>query len=180
MLNIGKILLGELQEELDEIKDSIRLESRVVLTVAKPYCSPARHIITSTLEKYGVKVFDIKEKTLMVSLTDFARRMKIEKKTFENLQYGGAAVLFLPMATHAKVTVKREQAEWAEYLMLRTGKLYVPGKYYNPKNEEWASKHGDRMPPAWKDGKEPWIEKSCSDGMKIWQQVKERSKGNGK
>ncbi len=142
------------------------------LTVAKPYCSPARRLITGALQPYGVKIHSIQEQIIKVSLLDFARRMKIEAKTFENLKFGPAAPMFLPMAVHAQVTVNEAAAAWAEYLLLRTSKLYVPGRYVDPRNEQWAAQHGGRMPPAWKDGKAPWIERTCSDGMQAWQVVK--------
>lgn len=174
-------LFGSIGHELggmaDDLRDAITHpnEDLVTLNVAKPYCAPARPIIRKALEPYGVKVFSIRETVVQISLADFARRMKIETKTFENLKFGPAAALFLPMAIHAKVKVRRRAAGWAEYLMLRTARLYVPGKYYEPQNEEWALKHGGTMPPQWERG-EPWIEAMCSKGVNQWQQVKDAAK----
>ncbi len=74
----------------------------------------------------------------------------------------------LPTAHVAKVTVSKAAAAWAEYLLLRTGKMYRVGGYTDKRNEQWAARHGGQMPPAWSDG-EPWIEKSCSEGVKAWQ-----------
>lgn len=81
----------------------------------------------------------------------------------------------LPVATVARVTVSEKAAAWAEYLLLRTGKLYVPGAYVNKRNEQWAARHGGQMPPAWDKG-QPWIESSCSAGIQQWQQVKDAAK----
>jgi len=82
-----------------------------------------------------------------------------------------------------QVTVNEAAAGWAEYLLLRTGLLYVPGKYVNERNEQWAEKHGGAMPPTWGND-QPWIELSCGDGVTAWtaarQAIKEAQKGKGK
>lgn len=145
------------------------------ITVAKPYCAPARDIVMTALQPYGVKVFGYKERTDFAELRGFLRRMKIEVRTWENLQYGPAAPGFLPMACVADVTISEKQAAWAEYLMLRTGKLYVPGEYVNKRNADWAARHGGQMPTAWKDG-QPWIEKSCSEGKAAWGPIRNAMK----
>lgn len=133
------------------------------ITVAKPFCSPARDIITGALTPYGVKIHEIQEEHMKISLLDFARKIKVEARTLENLKYAPAAVLFLPLAVYAHVTVNAKAAGWAEYLLLRTGKLYVPGKYVNQRNQEWAERHGGQMPQAWHE-KRPWIERTCGEG----------------
>jgi len=174
-VNILGSILGELETEIKnaagEVRDAFSNEDKVTLTVAKPYCMPARSIIRNALEPYKVKIFKITETTHKISLSDWGRRMEVEARTLENLKYGPAAVMWLPTAIVAKVTVRRKAAAWAEYLMLRTGKLYVPGEYFEPRNAEWARKHGGKMPPQWDEG-EPWIEKGCSEGMEPWQAVK--------
>ena len=184
-------LLNELASMKDEAKravDGVRFgQPTTALHIAKPYCMPSRPIITAALQPYGVHVHSIREEVHKISMHDFLRRMRVEIRNWENLKFGPAAPLFLPSAWHAEVVVNEAAAAWAEYLLLRTGKLYVPGKYQNPRNQQWASKHGGRMPPAWKDGKAPWIEVSCNDGVKAWQEVKEavvkaqkqQQKGNG-
>lgn len=159
-----------LQEVWGEIRSSfsgiLESDDTTTLTVAKPFCAPARYIVTATLPKYGVKILSYKERTHFVSVKDFMRRMRIEMRQGENLQYGPfAAPGFLAMAQVAKVKVKRSQAVWAEYLILRTGQLYIQGEYQHPRNQEWAERHGGRMPPAWKDGV-PWVEASCSEGVR--------------
>ncbi len=141
------------------------------ITVAKPFCSPARNIITAAFQPYGIKMYGYREEVKKISLRDFARRMRVEMRTFENLKFGIAAPLFLPMAVWAHVEVSEKAATWAEYVLLRTGKLYVPGRYVNARNEEWASRHGGQMPPAWGEGK-PLIESSCSTGKEVWRPIK--------
>lgn len=169
-------MFGELMNELRATVGSLRPGSaRQTITVAKPYCSPARSIITGALQPYSVKIHAIEEHTKLISIRDFARRMKVELRTFENLKYGLAAPAYLPMCIIANVTVNEAAAAWAEYLLLRTGLLYVPGRYVDPRNEAWAARHGGQMPPAWGKG-QPWIERTCSEGMKQWAAVKEAAK----
>jgi hypothetical protein len=171
-------MFGELFKDIKDTISSVRYgQPTRVITVAKPFCSPARILITSALQPYGIKVHDIRERMITLSLHDFLRRMKVEARTWENLKFGPAAPLFLPMAWHAKVIVNEAAAAWTEYVLLRTGKLYVPGKYVDPRNEQWAARHGGKMPPAWRDGNEPMIESSCNDGKAIWKQAKMMTKG---
>ena len=64
--------------------------------------------------------------------------------------------------SHSIVTVKRRQAVWAEYLLLRRG-ISLSEPFCNPANVRYAQQHapGDQ-PPAWadRDGKgKPGIEK---------------------
>ena len=102
---------------------------------------------------------------------------KIELKRMENLRYGPAALMWLPLAMQATVTVKKSQAEWAEYLLERTKRMCVVGGRINSKNRDWANHHNGQMP-------RPWIEKSCSEGNEIWSQVSKIQQGkdnkNGK
>lgn len=169
-------MLRQLRDELANSFNSMRYGTELrTITVAKPYCAPARQTITQTFDQYGVKLYDYNEQVVKSELRGFLRRMKIEAKTWENLKYGPIAGAWLPMAWVAKVTVSAKAAVWAEYLLLRTGKLYVPGKYQNKRNAEWARKHGGVMPPAWQDGK-PWIEKGCSEGMAAWEPLRKAVK----
>lgn len=166
-------LLSDIAGSINELRYGAPVRT---ITVAKPFCSPARNIITAAFAPYGVKCHRITERTKLISLHDFARRMKVELRTHENLKYGPtAAPAFLPMAIVADVTVNEKAAAWAEYLLLRTGLLYVPGKYQNPRNEQWAAQHNGRMPPAWDNGT-PWIEASCSNGIEAWQGAKQAIK----
>lgn len=162
-------LFDDLRQSINEMRHGTVTQT---LTVAKPFCSPARDTVMTALEPYGVKVYGYSEMVHPIALRSFLRRMKIELRTWENLRYGPAAPAFLPSAIVVKVTVSEKAAAWAEYLMLRTGKLYVQGTYVNKRNEQWASQHGGQMPPRW-ERDQPWIEKSCGEGSQAWQPVKQ-------
>lgn len=159
-------LVKEIKNAVGELRHGTRTRT---ITVAKPYCSPARHIVTGALEPYGVKIYGFSEAARMANPLDLIR--------------GSAAITMsrvkdipamLPISQVAHVTVSESAAGWAEYLLLRTGKLYRVGGYINRRNAAWAAQHGGTMPPAWNEGK-PWIESSCSQGVKAWQQVKAAS-----
>lgn len=142
-----------------------RTPSRLrTITVAKPYCTPARRIITGALEPYGVKIYGYNEVIKTVSPIAALRGMKVAASNIETV---AIALDPLPHAQVAEITVSEKAAAWAEYLLLRTGKLYVPGRYVNRRNADWARRHGGQMPPQWNKGK-PWIEQSCSEGKKAW------------
>lgn len=136
------------------------------ITVAKPYCSPARYIITATFQQYGVKLYGYSEAARMVN------PLMVLKMTGKIAGDGGLVIPnALPVAQVATVTVSEAAAAWAEYLLMRTGRLYVVPPYVNRRNEQWAARHGGRMPPQWDKG-QPWIEKSCSEGVTAWQDAK--------
>lgn len=135
------------------------------LTFAKPYCSPARGIIEPVLQKYGVKMHGYDEEVKMIGARYAFKNMKVDASVVESVS---RFIDPLPTAQVAKVTVNKAAAAWAEYLLLRTNKLYRIGGYVDKRNERWAAQHGGRMPPAWNDG-EPWIERSCSEGVQAWQ-----------
>lgn len=139
---------------IDEIKSSFGGGPTRKIVVAKPYCSPARDQITGALQPYGVKILGFHEYT---KLDIFAGHK-------------------LPILQVAEVTVNAQAASWAEYLILRSGKFRVYGKYQDKRNKDWAARHAGKMPPAWKDG-QPWMESSCSAGKEAWRNVK---KGKGK
>lgn len=157
-------------------------------TVQKPFCSPARSVIMSALQPYGVPVLALTESVSKISIKDYAKLAKIELRTFENLKYGPGAVVFLPLAMEARVTVPAQQAQWAEYLLERTMRLAVTGGRINKDNRRWADQHGGNMPTPWdaQEGKayarqqerlhrpgqgEAWIESSCKEGNDVWQAV---------
>lgn len=146
------------------------------LTIAKPYCTPARDLITATFQKYGVKMYSYDEQVRMLGPMQAIKNFKVSASVVENI---GRIIDPLPTAQVAKVTVSEKQAAWAEYLLLRTGKLYCPNGYVNKRNATWAAQHGGQMPPAWVDNK-PWIEKSCSEGMKAWAPFIKAMKGKRK
>lgn len=173
--------MGILSEIVGELKDSFEGAmddgpELQTITVAKPYCTPARYLITAACQKYGIRIYKYSERTKFMAIKDFMRRMQVEIREGENLQYGPwAAPGFLAMAQVAKVTVSQKQAGWAEYILLRTGKLYVPGEYVNPRNQEWAERHKGVMPPAWHEDK-PWVEQGCSEGVDQWRYLRKITK----
>ena len=107
------------------------------IIVAKPYCQPARGIIESIFEKYGVKLHGYKER----------------------LEY----IDGIPGLVTATVKVSSKQAVWAEYLLLRSHHFMLRSQPKNKRNLEWASKH-NVMPESW-NGK-PLIEVGCKEGLK--------------
>lgn len=160
----AKAVSGDIGQELKTMRDELKPGPRTrTITVAKPACTPARSIITATFQKYGVKLYGLTEQTRVISAAAWARQQGIKADI--------PAEKTLPVATVATVTVSADAAAWAEYLLLRTGKLYCPYGYVNRKNEAWAAQHGGRMPPAWNSGA-PWIEKDCKEGMTAWQPLR--------
>ena len=164
-------MFGELFKDIkDTISTARHGTPTTTLTFAKPYCSPARGIIEPVLAKYGVKVFRYQEAPRMTNpLTVLALTSKIASGSGYRIPNA------LPIAQVVTVTVSEAAAAWAEYLLMRTGKLYRTGGYINRRNQQWAAQHGGEMPPAWDEGK-PWIEKSCTEGMKAWQEVKQATR----
>lgn len=169
-------MFGELIKDIkDTISEMRHGTPTTQLTFAKPYCSPARGIIEPVLAKYGVKMYGYQEAAKMTNpLTVLALTSRIPRTSGYKIPNA------LPVAQVATVTVSKAAAAWAEYLLLRTGKLYRVGPYINRRNQAWAAQHGGQMPPAWAEGK-PWIERTCSEGIKQWQQVKKvTQKGKAK
>lgn len=142
------------------------------LTVAKPYCSPARDIITGALAPYGVKVYGYSEYMKTMSPLYAIKNLRVKASAVESVT---RFLDPLPTAQVAEVKVSAKAAAWAEYLLLRTGRLYVVGQYVNQRNEAWARKHGGVMPTAWHEGK-PMIETSCKAGMDAWAPLRKATK----
>ena len=155
---IGDIL-NDLKSTFEEVRNATPART---ITVAKPFCTPARGIVMTALNGYGVKVLGYAETAHLVSPRT---ALNVNKLPSDEMPTA------LPTAQVARVKVSEKQAAWAEYLLLRTGKLQVVGRYVNRRNQEWAAKHGGRMPVAWQDGK-PWIEQSCSEGKQAWRQAR--------
>lgn len=130
-------------------------------TVEKPYCSPARPIVM-LLEKYGIPIINYKETIKTVPAGDYAKQMGINPQGITRN---------LPLAQRATFRVPNAQANFAEYLLLRTGKLVIAGGAIDKRNETWAARHDGKMP-------QPWIEKGCSEGKAIWAPVVKRMKEN--
>lgn len=171
MLGSLKDLLGfdDLMVDLKKMTNDTTLTLRRgvgathTLTVQKPYCAPARNMVLGLCEEYGVKIFSLSEdRTVNVSIRNWAQIARIELKHMENLRYGPGALLWLPMAIQCQVEVSKAQAGWAEYLIERTMKMCVVGGRINAKNRDWATAHDGQLP-------RPWVEKNCTEGQAIWQ-----------
>ena len=130
------------------------------VTVAKPYCIPARDTITKTCGNYGVKILKYREYTKEANPKQFIKQQRLQIVDNDLPKT-------LPMAQVAEVTVSEKQARWAEYILLRTGSFYRVGKFFDKRNESWARKHKGIMPPAWNEGK-PMIERNCKEGLENW------------
>jgi hypothetical protein len=164
--------IKELSSEVNAIKQNVRDTLRPqstethIFTIQKPFCCPAGKLVREALDPYGVKILNLSaDQVVNVSTKDFAQMARIELKRMENIRYGPVLLAgWLPYAMTVDVTVRETQAEWAEYLLERTLRMCVVKGNINGKNRSWANQHKGEMP-------KPWIEKSCSDGNKIWQQV---------
>lgn len=164
-------LFDEIAGTFDELRHGAPTRT---ITVAKPFCSPARHIITGALQPYGVKLLDYKESVKTAGVRGMLRQLNLSDDSFD-----GDVKVPLPLAQVAEVKVTAAAAGWAEYLLLRTGKLYVVGDYVNKRNGAWAAKHGGVMPAAWADGK-PMIETTCKAGMDAWAPLRKAAKKRSK
>jgi len=165
-------LIKMLSDEVGAVADDLRLgPGKRTITVAKPYCSPARHLVTGALQPYGVKIYSLTESIKTVGVKAALRQFGIDDSAFDNSERTTSP---LPTAMVCRVVVNEQAAAWAEYLLLRTRKLYIVGDYVDPRNLAWATKHGGTMPPAW--GDEPMIEVGCSKGMAAWGPLRKAAK----
>ena len=155
--------------------------------VEKPFCCPASDIIVAALHPVGIPIYEMEDWVEQESLGNFAKRMKIELQTFENLRYGVLAPGFLPMACRASFSVPEQRANQAEYWLWRTARLVVIDGVVNPRNEISAAKHNGVMPrasdprrgSAYAQSKEgnrrtvsaPKLESSCKQAQALWDQV---------
>lgn len=167
--------------------------------VEKPFCCPPDEIVTAALHPIGVPVFNLTSWVEQQSLKHFAERMKIEMRTFENLQYGPFAPGFLPMAFRAKFQVPKSRANQAEYWLWRTRRVIVVGGEVNPRNRVSAVRHNGKMPRASDPSKgqayaralqayastsptqptlqAPMLESSCKQAQELWNQVNRMAQG---
>lgn len=110
-----------------------------LIRVAKPWCTPARPVALSALQPYHVAI------------------LSFDERIVRDLDGNN---LFI----EASIRVKREQAEWAEYLLLRTNRFQLVSRPINPKNKRWAARYAGRMPTPWDiaTGRaQPWREPGC-------------------
>lgn len=157
------------------------------LTVQKPFCAPCRdRLITAFYiadkdgtprdgdRRYGVPMYNLRERVTTTSVKDAAKLLRIELKDKENLKFGPLALAFMPMAWQATFEVPKQQAKWAEYLCERIGLAVVSGSVDGTARRN-ADKHGFKPPPRW-DGKSPLIETTCSEGVELWQALQNGDK----
>ena len=123
-------------EFLTSLIGSFRYPGSTEIKLTKGYCTPARDHILTALQPYGVRVLGISE----------------------SIVYSGLQ----PQAINASVWIGRSQAQWAEYLLLRTQTFKLRGRLINRRNQEWAHRHDRRMPTPWSSKPaKPWIEQGC-------------------
>lgn len=113
------------------------------IIVAAPICTPARTHIKTALQPYGVRFRVVDQ-----YLSDHSGNWTTDPC--------GAYLLI------AHVVVPDAAAKWAEYLMLRSGKLQLISQPLDKRNLKWALKWHGRMP-------RPWIERGCT-----WPPTKQR------
>ena len=119
-----------------------------IIRVAKPWCTPARDAVYNALQTYGIHILSYSEDVVTVDG---------ERKTYNQAlrDRDGAFI-------EAQVEVRTTQAEWAEYLLLRTRKFRLMSTPINPKNAAWAAKHNGMPVPWTKSGKlRRWKERNC-------------------
>ena len=169
--------IKDIADDINAVKKDLRNAMRSdtgevhTFTVQKPFCCGPRQLIIQALQPYGVKIVSLgHDERVNISIKDYAQLAKIELKRMENLRYGPMAVMWLPMAMQCTVTVRKSQAEWAEYLIERSKRMCVVKGGINSKNRDWANRHDGQMP-------RPWVEKSCSEGNSIWKQVSDIQRG---
>lgn len=116
------------------------------ITLAKAYCIPSRTLIDQVLPKYGVW-FDAPH---------------------QDQRHGFDPLTGWPLYQTATITVKRAQAEWAEYLLLSMRRhdgrhvFQLKSKPQNAKNKDWARARKG-LPQPWQltDNMTPWQEQGC-------------------
>lgn len=139
-----KVLLAPLEfaalgftKRVERWARDLRYPDTTEIWLAKGYCIPARGQVLTALNPFGVDVVDQGECLMPNPET--------------------------PLYIDAWVRVRDAQAEWAEYLLMRSGHFQITSPPLNRRNEEWARKHNGSMPTPWAD-KEPWVEAGCSGG----------------
>lgn len=111
------------------------------IIVAAGVCTPARNHVKTALDPYGVK-YSIGADIMIGA--------------------DGNIALAMTDAYHAEVDVyvSDRAAAWAEYLLLRSGKLQLVSRPLDARNRGWAEKWAGRMPS-------PWVESGCNPAKGI-------------
>jgi hypothetical protein len=156
------------------------------ITVQKPFCAPCRDRLLTALyladaphqtggdKRYGVPIYNLRERPVVVSIKDAAKLWRIEMHDQENIKYGFGAIMFLPTAYQASFEVPIQQAKWAQYLCERIGLAVVSGGL-DANARRNADRYNFKPPPRW-DGRNVQIETTCSEGVELWQALQRGEK----
>lgn len=167
--------------------------------VEKPFCAPCTVAVAELSNKYELPIYGYKESVSQTSIKDFARKMRMELKSFENLKYGPAAIAFLPLACTATFQVPKARARWFEDIINYDGRLQIVEGTIDPKS--YARGKRGKIRYAWKEradyqgsvgaggiksykmagmevGQSPQVESNCKKGNAIWKQVDKIVKEN--
>lgn len=117
------------------------------IVLAAPYCTPQRNTITKLMAQYGVT---------SARITDAYTLAADGRSGGENAHSINGE---MPVRQVFHVRVVPEAAEWAEYIVLRTGKYELLSKPLEARNERWAAKWGGAMP-------QPWLSGDCASKAK--------------
>lgn len=105
------------------------------IVVAAGLCTPARVHVQRALEPYGVRYqANSYLETLDGQLADKAANAAVDI---------------------CELIVSDQAARWAEYLLLRTGKLRLVSPPIDARNKNWALRHRGNMP-------QPWVQPGCT------------------
>lgn len=105
------------------------------IIVAAGLCTPARNHVRTALEPYGVQF----KATSYWETLDGKLATKADDAAIDICE----------------VIVPDAQARWAEYLLLRSGKLQLASRPIDPRNAQWALRHRGNMP-------RPWVQAGCT------------------
>lgn len=126
---------------LQDLYDRLLHPGTKTIVVSKGWCTPARDMILTAFQPYGVKALDLSEKEISLPIVGSN-----------------------PIRIDARVIVSSKQAVWAEYLLLRSENFKLRSRPQNQRNAEWAARHNGRMPSAWDEAQGKWRDSKCKKG----------------
>ena len=106
------------------------------IVVAAGLCTPARVLVDRALAPYGVRY---EATTSWMETGDGQITTQTDQAAIDL----------------CAVLVSNQAARWAEYLLLRTGKLRLVSRPIDARNERWALRHRGNMP-------QPWVQPGCN------------------
>lgn len=129
--------------------------AKTTITVAKGYCTPSRETLTGALKPLHI----------------WFQAPRFDQHGPKDSETG------FPKYQTAKITVKKSQAAWAEYVILsiktpRGAPVFqVLSKPKNAKNAQWAAnRSGVPMPWNLKEGDVSWIDHDCPEAKELGKQ----------